>query len=66
MSCHIVNPRLIKVDKTYFYLENGYGVDMFKMHIKNPYLHPTIVVFANRRAMILPNVLLLRKIYKMQ
>jgi hypothetical protein len=66
MSYHIVNPRLGKVDKTYFYLENGYGVDLFKMHIKNPYLHPTIVVFANKRAMLLPNVLLLKKMYKMQ
>jgi hypothetical protein len=66
MSCNIVNPRLGKVGKTYFYMKNEYGVDLIKVWIKNPDLYPTIVVFADKKAMFLPNVLILRKMYGMQ
>jgi hypothetical protein len=41
-----------EVNKTYSYLENGYGVDLFKVQIKNPILHPIIVAFANNKAFI--------------
>ncbi len=37
--------------KTYFYLKNGYGVELFKVQIENPNLHLVIVVIANRKAM---------------
>jgi hypothetical protein len=65
MSCKIVSPRLDIVDKMYFYLENGYGVDMFKVQIKNQNSHLVVVVFVDRRVMLLFNVLLLRKMYGM-
>jgi hypothetical protein len=42
-----------KVNKMYFYLENGYGVDLIKVQIKNLHLHPTTIGFANSRAMFL-------------
>jgi hypothetical protein len=55
-----------KVNKTYFYLKNKYGVDLFKAWIKSPDQHPAIVAFANKRTMFLWNVLTLRKLYGMQ
>jgi hypothetical protein len=41
-----------KVGKMYFYLNNGYGVDMIKVQIKNPNLHPIIIVFVDKKAML--------------
>jgi hypothetical protein len=49
-----------------FLLKNGYGMDLFNVQIKNPILHPTTVAFANNKAILLMNVLLLRKMYGMQ
>jgi hypothetical protein len=53
MCCKRVSSGLDKVDKTNFYLEKGYGVDLFKVQVENPDLHPNVVVFVNRRAMFL-------------
>lgn len=41
-----------KVGKMYFYLNNEYGVDMIKVQIKNPNLHPIIIVFVDKKAML--------------
>jgi hypothetical protein len=54
----------IKVGKMYFCLKNGYGVDMIKVQIKNPNLHPIIIVSIDKKAMLLRNVILLRKMYR--
>jgi hypothetical protein len=54
-----------EVEKTYSYLENGCGVDLFKVQIKNPILHPIIVAFTNNKAILLLTIFLLRKTYGM-
>jgi hypothetical protein len=46
-----MSPRSGIVGKTYFYLENGYGVELINVHIKNLDLHPNVVVSVDRRAM---------------
>jgi hypothetical protein len=46
-----MSPRSGIVGKTYFYMENGYGVDLIKVHIKNLYLHPNVVVLVDRKVM---------------
>jgi len=66
MSCKLMNIRLGKIDKSYFYLENKYRVGMIKVHIKNPNLHPIPIIFVEKKAMLLQNVFSLRKMYRMQ
>ncbi len=66
MFCKLMNIRLGKIGKSYFYLENKYGVDMIKVHIKNPNLHPITIFFVEKKAMLLQNVFSLRKLYRMQ
>jgi hypothetical protein len=52
MYYQIVNLGLGKVGKTYFYLKNGYGVELFEVQIESPDLHPIVVVIvANTKAM---------------
>lgn len=51
MYYQIVSLRLSKVGKTYFYLKNGYGIELFEVQIENYNLHPIVVVIANRKAM---------------
>lgn len=50
-QCQIVSLRLGEVGKTYFYLKNGYGVELFEVQIENLDLHLIIVVIANRKPM---------------
>jgi hypothetical protein len=57
--------RLKQVSKTYFYLKNKYGIDLIKMQIKNLNLYLITVVFTNMMAMLLHNVVLFKKVYKM-
>jgi hypothetical protein len=61
-----MNIGLGKIGKSYFYLENKYGVDMITVHIKNPNLHPIVIIFVEKKAMFLQNVFSLGKMYKMQ
>jgi len=61
MYCKIVSSRSGEVGKTYFYLENGYGIKMFKAHEKSSDLYPINVVIASRKAMFLHVILSLRK-----
>jgi hypothetical protein len=64
MFYKLVNPWLCKVSNTYFYLEYKHGVDMIKVHIKNPNLHLIIVVSTDKKAMLLPTILSLKKMYR--
>jgi len=48
MSCKPTSLGLSKVNKLNFYLENEYGVDFMKVHIKNPYIHPIVIISISR------------------
>jgi hypothetical protein len=60
-----MNIGLGKIGKSYFYLENKYKVDMIKVHIKNPNLHPIAIILVKKKAMLLQNVFSLRMMYNM-
>jgi endonuclease I len=60
----IVSSRSGKVGKTYFYLENGYGIKMSKAQDKNFNLYPINVVTTSRKAMFLHVIVSLRNLKK--
>ncbi len=66
ISCKLMNIGLSKIGKSYFYLENKYGVGMIKVHIKNPNLHLIPIICVEKKAMLSQNVFSLRKMYRMQ
>jgi hypothetical protein len=57
----LVNPISSTTNNTYYYLKNRYGVDLVKVHIKNPYPQLIAIVFVHMRAMLLQIVLSFRK-----
>jgi hypothetical protein len=56
-----VNPRSGTTNNTYYYVKNRYGVDLVKVQIKNPNPQLIVIVFIDRRAMLLQIVLSFRK-----
>ncbi len=66
MSYKTTSLGLSKVNKLNFYLENEYRVNFMKVQIKNPYIHPIVVISISRRVMLLQNVLLLKKMSQPQ
>jgi hypothetical protein len=61
MYCKLVSSRSGITNNTYYYLKNRYGVDLVKVHIKNPNPQLIIIIFVNMRAMFLLIVLSFRK-----